>query len=106
MNGGQQAVLVIAIYMIALLATGTAGIIRFRGTSRAFSVASHGIGPFVLLTSVFGATMTAVAIIGSSGEAFMSGIGVYGLLVSWSGIFLSLCFFLVAIKLWSFGKRY
>lgn len=106
MNGGQQAVLVIVIYMAALLASGLLSLIKFRGTAADFFVASHGIGPFVLLMSVFGATMTAFAIIGSSGEAFTSGIGVYGQMVSWSGIFHSICFFLVAIKLWSLGKRY
>ncbi len=106
MNGGQQAVLIIAIYLTALLAVGLLSTRVFRGTSLDFFVASHAIGPFVLLMSVFGATMTSFAIIGSSREAFVSGIGVYGQMVSWSGIFHSICFFFVAIKLWSFGKRY
>jgi SSS family solute:Na+ symporter len=50
--------------------------------------------------------MTAFALIGSSGEAFKDGVGVYGLMASWSGIIHSACFFLVGVKLWSFGSRF
>jgi SSS family solute:Na+ symporter len=50
----------------------------FRGTSRDFFVASHSIGPFLLLMSVFGTTMTAFALVGSTGKSFERGIGTYG----------------------------
>ena len=50
--------------------------------------------------------MTAFALVGSSGEAFNVGIGVYGMLASSSGIIHSLCFFLIGIKLWSLGRRH
>ena len=43
--------------------------------------------------SMFGTTMTAFALVGSSGEAFREGMGVYGMLASSSGIIHSLCFF-------------
>ncbi|MCH7814497.1 MAG: sodium:solute symporter family protein, partial [Planctomycetes bacterium] len=56
--------------------------------------------------SLFGTTMTAFALLGSTGEAFHSGIGVYGKMASWSGIIHSACFFLVGIRLWSYGKRF
>ncbi len=78
----------------------------FRGTAADYFLASRGIGSFLLLMSLFGTTMTAFALIGSTGEAFKSGIGVYGKMASWSGIVHSACFFLVGIKLWSFGKRF
>ncbi len=106
MNSGQLAVVVIAIYMVLLLGIGVLSNRFFRGTAADYFVASRGIGPFVLLMSVFGTTMTSFAIIGSSAEAFVSGIGAYGKMVSWSGIFHSVCFFLIGIKLWTFGKRY
>lgn len=106
MSTGLLAVWVIAGYMALLLVIGVLSNRFFRGTAADYFVASRGIGPIVLLMSIFGTTMTSFAIIGSSGEAFTSGIGVYGKMVSWSGILHSLCFFLVGIKLWSLGKRY
>ena len=97
---------VICGYLVLLLFLGVFSSRFFRGTSSDFFVASRSIGPFMLLMSVFGTTMTAFALVGSSGEAFASGIGVYGKMASWSGIVHSACFFLVGIKLWSFGKRH
>lgn len=105
-NSGQIAVAVIAGYLILLLGIGVWSGRAFRGTAADYFVASRGIGPFVLLMSVFGTTMTSFAIIGSSAEAFTAGIGVYGKMVSWSGIIHSLCFFLIGVRLWSMGKRY
>jgi len=105
-NSGQLAVAVIVGYMLLLLGIGVLSGRVFRGTAADYFVASRGIGPFVLLMSVFGTTMTSFAIIGSSAEAFTAGVGVYGKMVSWSGIFHSVCFFLIGVRLWSFGKRY
>ena len=106
MNAGQISFCVIVVYMAMLIGIGVITRRLFRGTTADYFVASRGIGSFLLLMSLFGTTMTSFAIIGSSGEAFKSGIGVYGLMVSWSGIFHSFCFFFVGIKLWSFGARY
>ena len=78
----------------------------FRGTKEDYLLASHSIGPFLLLMSLFGTTMTAFAMVGSSGEAYKQGIGVYGMLASSSGIIHSLCFFIIGIKIWSLGRRY
>jgi len=50
--------------------------------------------------------MTGFALVGSTGEAYRSGIGVYGLMASWSGLVHSAVFFLVGIRLWAIGKRY
>ncbi|QDU41515.1 Sodium/proline symporter [Maioricimonas rarisocia] len=97
---------IISIYLMLLLGLGAFASRLFRGTSQDYMLASHSIGPFLLLMSLFGTTMTAFALVGSSGEAYAEGIGVYGMLASSSGIIHSLCFFLVGIKLWSFGKRY
>ncbi|MCH2059763.1 MAG: sodium:solute symporter family protein [Verrucomicrobiales bacterium] len=78
----------------------------FRGTSTDYFVASRSIGPFMLLMSVFGTTMTAFALVGSTGKAFERGVGTYGLMASSSGLIHAACFFLIGIKLWSFGKKY
>ncbi len=106
MNPGQVAVTVIVIYLALLLALGLFSSRFFRGTAADYFLASRGIGSFLLLLTLFGTTMTAFALIGSTGEAYASGIGVYGKMVSWSGLIHSFCFFLLGIKLWSFGARY
>ena len=77
-----------------------------RGSSSDYFVASRSIGPFLLLMSVFGTTMTAFTLVGSTGKSFESGIGIYGVMGSTSGIVHSLVFFLVGIRLWAIGKRY
>jgi len=97
---------IISGYLSLLLLLGLFASRLFRGTSSDYMLASHSIGPFLLLMSLFGTTMTAFALVGSTGEAFKEGIGVYGMLASSSGIIHSLCFFLLGVKLWGFGKRY
>ena len=97
---------VIIVYMCALFALGWMSSRMFRGSSKDFFVASRSIGPFMLLMSVFGTTMTAFALVGSTSKAFSLGIGTYGLMASSSGLIHTACFFLVGIKMWSFGKKY
>jgi SSS family solute:Na+ symporter len=98
--------IIVACYLALLLGLGLSSNRLFRGTSSDYLLASHSIGPFLLLMSLFGTTMTAFALVGSTGEAYKQGIGVYGLLASSSGIVHSLCFFLVGVKLWTFGRKY
>jgi SSS family solute:Na+ symporter len=99
-------IVVILIYLGLLLALGVFSSRFFRGTASDFFVASRSIGPFMLLMSVFGTTMTGFALVGSSAKTYESGIGVYGLMASYSGLLHSACFFLIGIKLWAFGKKY
>lgn len=103
---GMMQLWIIVAYLAALILLGVASNSVFRGTAVDYFVASRGVGPVVLVLSIFGTTMTAFAIQGSSGEAWASGVGVYGKMASWSGIVHAMCFFLIGIKLWSFGKRY
>jgi SSS family solute:Na+ symporter len=98
--------IVICCYLALLLLLGLFSSRLFRGTSADYLLASHSIGPFLLLMSIFGTTMTAFALVGSSGEAYAEGIGVYGMLASSSGIVHSLCFFVVGVKAWSLGRKY
>ena len=97
---------IIMMYMCLLFALGWVSSRMFRGSSKDFFVASQSIGPFMLLMSVFGTTMTAFALVGSTGKAFSLGIGTYGLMASSSGLIHTACFFLVGIRMWSFGKKY
>ena len=101
----MDVLLIIVGYLFILLLLGLGSSRLFRGTSQDFFVASHSIGPFLLLMSVFGTTMTAFALVGSTGKSFERGIGTYGLMASISGLVHMAIFFLVGIRLWALGKR-
>ncbi len=103
---GTTQLYVILGYLTILLLLGLFASRQFTGGSQDYAVASRSIGPFLLLMSLFGTTMTAFALVGSSGEAFKEGIGVYGMLASSSGIIHSLCFFVLGVKLWSLGVKH
>ena len=100
-----QFVIIVVYLVVLLIVTRYAHVAFSRHTSGDYFLASRSIGPFLLIMSIFGTTMTAFALVGSSGEAFKDGIGVYGLMASKSGIIHSLCFFLIGVKLWRIGKR-
>ncbi len=96
---------VVGFYLALLVGLGVVTSRLFRGTSSDYFVASRTIGPFLLLMSLFGTTMTAFALVGSTGKAYDLGIGVYGLMASMSGIVHSVVFFLIGMRLWAIGKR-
>ncbi len=97
---------IIIAYLGLLLAFALGSKRFFRGTSNDYFVASRSIGPFMLLMSVFGTTMTAFALVGSTGKAFEIGVGTYGLMASSSGLIHAACFFVIGIRLWAIGKRH
>ncbi len=99
-------VAIICVYLCVLIGLGVASRRKFRGTAHDFFLASRSIGPFVLLLSVFGTAMTAFSLVGSSGESFRIGIGVYGLMASWSGLVHAAVFYFAGIRLWGIGKRH
>ncbi len=103
---GLAQLIIILVYLSLLLGLGLFSSLRFRGTKSDYQHASQSIGPFLLLMSMFGTTMTAFALVGSSGESFKEGIGVYGMLASSSGIIHSMCFFVVGVKVWSYAQRH
>lgn len=102
----MTSLIIIVAYMFVLLGLGLGASRLFRGTSLDYLLASHSIGPFLLLMSLFGTTMTAFSLVGSTGEAYKSGMGVYGLMASSSALLHPLCFFVVGLKVWSLGKRH
>ena len=97
--------IIIVLYLGILLGLGLFASRLFRGTSQDYMLASHSIGPFLLLMSLFGTTMTAFALVGSTGRAYHAGVGVYGLLAASSGIVHSLCFYVLGVRLWQIGRR-
>ena len=68
-------VVIIGGYLVLLLALGLGASRLFTGSSEDYLLASHSIGPFLLLMSLFGTTMTGFALVGSSGEAYTAGVG-------------------------------
>ena len=92
-------------YLVALLGLGIFSSTLFRGTSKDYFVASRSIGPFMLLMSVFGTTMTGFALVGSTGKAFMTGVATFGAVAVWSGMIHSSVFFIIGTRLWAIGKR-
>ena len=98
--------IVICCYLGALLCLGVTANRFFKGTSSDYMLASHSIGPFLLLMSLFGTTMTAFALVGSTGKAYAIGVGVYGLLASAGGIVHSLCFLVIGVPLWAIGRKH
>ncbi len=102
----MTAAIIIAGYLLLLLSLGVFSNRLFSGSGKDFQLATHSIGPFMLLMSLFGTTMTAFALIGSTGASWQTGIGIYGKMASSSGIVHSLCFFLLGVKLWRYGHKY
>jgi SSS family solute:Na+ symporter len=98
--------IIITAYLCILLVLGVSSNRLFKGTSLDYLLASHSIGPFLLLMSLFGTTMTAFSLVGSTGYSFVNGIGVYGLMASSSALLHPLCFYFVGLKVWSLGSKY
>ena len=84
--------IIIGCYLAILLLLGVSSNRLFKGTSLDYLLASHSIGPFLLLMSLFGTTMTSFSLVGSTGYAFGHGIGVYGLMGTAAAILHPLCF--------------
>ena len=71
-----------------------------------YFLAGRSLGPFVFLFSLFGANMTAFAILGSSGHAFNNGIVTFGLMASSSALIIPLSLFLIGTRMWALGKKF
>jgi SSS family solute:Na+ symporter len=97
---------IIIVYLAIVLVIGLFSHRFFRGTSEDFFVAARTLGPFILLVSLFGANMTAFALLGSAGEAYMKGIGVFALMASSSGLVIPVVFFFIGTRVWALGKRH
>ncbi|HBL31342.1 MAG TPA: hypothetical protein DD490_31330, partial [Acidobacteria bacterium] len=105
-EGGNAMTLAVIIgYLLVVLVIGLFSHRFFRGTSEDFFVAARTLGPFILLISLFGANMTAFALLGSSGEAYMEGIGVFALMASSSGLVIPVVFYFIGTRIWALGKR-
>ena len=98
--------LIVVGYLSCLILLGIISRRFSRGTTADFFVISRNVGPVLLFLSIFGTTMTGFAMVGSTGKAYSTGIAVYGLMASWSGLIHSAAFFLIGIPLWEIGKKH
>jgi SSS family solute:Na+ symporter len=98
--------LIIIIYLAVAVLIGVFSTRFLRKTGADYFVASRTMGPFVLLMSLFSTNMTAFAILGSSGETYKEGIGVFGLMASSSALIIPCVLFFVGTRLWSIGKKF
>jgi SSS family solute:Na+ symporter len=101
-----MALTIIALYLAITLFIGIFSTRFLRKTGSDYFVASRSMGPFVLLMSLFSTNMTAFAILGSSGETYKKGIGVFGLMASSSALIIPCVLFFVGTRLWSIGKKF
>ena len=78
--------IIIGLYVTLLIGVDMFSSRLLRQTRGDYFLASRGIGPFMLLMSLAGTTMTAFSLTGSSGYTFLRGIGTYELMGSASAL--------------------
>jgi SSS family solute:Na+ symporter len=96
----------IGLYLAIVISIGLVSRGFLRRTGEDYFVATRSMGPFVLFMSLFGTNMTAFAILGSSGQTYLEGIGVFGLMASSSALVIPCVLFFTGTRLWSIGKRH
>ncbi len=96
---------IVAVYFTLVLLIGGLSRRFFHGTGEDYFVAGRSLGPVLLLLNLFGANMTAFAVLGASGEAYNTGIGVFALMASSSALVIPLIFYFVGTRVWELGKR-
>src|SRR5712671_665610 len=99
-------VVVILIYLALIAVVGSIAFRRGKTNTEDFFLANRSVGEMVFFLSLFATNMTAFAILGSSGQAYRPGIGIYGLMASSSGLVIPLTIFFIGTRLWALGKRF
>ena len=99
-------VIVILVYLAIIALIGSLAFRRGKENTEDFFLANRSIGPMVFFLSIFATNMTAFAILGSSGQAYRQGIGIYGLMASSSCFVIPLTLFFIGTRLWAIGKKF
>src|SRR6478672_6303693 len=99
-------VIVVCIYLLIIAVIGSIAFRIGKQNTEDFFLASRTVGAMVFFLSIFATNMTAFAILGSSGQAYRQGIGIYGLMASSSGLIIPLTIFFIGTRLWAIGKRF
>ncbi len=98
-------IVVIGIYLSVVLYIGIFAF-RRKTTGEDFFLASRSVGSIVFFLALFATNMTSVAILGSSGLAYKTGIGVFGEMATISALVIPVCLFFIGTRLWKLGKRF
>ena len=88
-------VIVVSIYLAIIAVIGSVAFSRSKANTEDFFLANRAVGSMVFFLSIFATNMTAFAILGSSGQAYRQGIGIYGLMASSSGLVIPLTIFFI-----------
>jgi SSS family solute:Na+ symporter len=99
-------VIVISIYLVVIGVIGGLAFRKSQANTEDYFLANRSVGEMVFFLSIFATNMTAFAILGSSGQAYRQGIGIYGLMASSSGLVIPLTIFFIGTRLWALGKRF
>ncbi len=99
-------VIVVSVYLAVIAVIGSIAFRKSQSNTEDFFLANRAIGSMVFFLSLFATNMTAFAILGSSGQAYRQGIGIYGLMASASGFVIPLTIFFIGTRLWALGKRF
>jgi solute:Na+ symporter, SSS family len=99
-------VVVILAYLALIAFIGGIAYRKSKENTEDFFLASRSIGPLIFFLSIFATNMTAFAILGSSGQAYRRGIGIYGLMASSSCFVIPLTIFFIGTRLWALGKKF
>jgi len=99
-------VIVILLYLVLIAVVGSIAFRRGKTNTEDFFLANRSVGEMVFFLSLFATNMTAFAILGSSGQAYRQGIGIYGLMASSSGLVIPLTIFFIGTRLWALGKKF
>src|SRR5260370_2468458 len=97
---------VILLYIALIAFIGSIAYRRGKTNTEDFFLANRSVAEMVFFLSLFATNMTAFAILGSSGQAYRQGIGIYGLMASSSGLVIPLTIFLIGTRLWALGKKF
>src|SRR5207245_10760132 len=98
-------VIVVSVYLVIIAVIGSVAFRRSKANTEDFFLANRAIGSMVFFLSIFATNMTAFAILGSSGQAYRQGLGIYGLMASSSGLVIPLTIFLNGTRLYPLGKQ-
>ncbi|MGZ5567103.1 MAG: sodium:solute symporter family transporter, partial [Limisphaerales bacterium] len=99
-------VIVIFVYLAIIAFIGSIAFRRSKTNTEDFFLANRSIGSLVFFLSLFATNMTAFAILGSSGQSYRQGIGIYGLMASSSCFVIPMTIFFIGTRLWALGKRF
>ncbi|HUD46257.1 MAG TPA: sodium:solute symporter family protein [Candidatus Baltobacteraceae bacterium] len=99
-------VIVILAYLALIAFIGGMAFKKSKENTEDFFLANRSIGPLIFFLSIFATNMTAFAILGSSGQAYRQGIGIYGLMASSSCFVIPLTIFFIGTRLWALGKKF